>query len=194
MFIRVKKVKKSSGKIYEYAHLVRGIWRKRRLFFEEGGNRRFRKYNNSVHRYYKFLGRVYKFGYTKDINYDDFFDDFQDFVSKNKVDDIYKKLIEYELLARGFKLNRGVFIMNNVHVDLKRLIVHDGSNDVVAKLGNFSGYLCSITLDDLFSVKKISNRHEGIYLMKKLKAIGIKLNHDQFFILADKLLKERTED
>ena len=31
------------------------------------GNRRFRKFNNSVHDYQKFLGRVYRFEKNKDI-------------------------------------------------------------------------------------------------------------------------------
>ena|SRR3989344_3840208 len=187
MFIRVKKVKKRSGKVYEYAHLVRGVWRKRRLTSDTQGNRRFRKFNNSIHDYQKFLGRVYRFEkLDKDID----FDGFEDYVCKNKTEDIYKKLVEFELLCRGFKLRKGVYVIGNLHVDLRRSIVHDGKSDVVIKLQDLGGYLCSSTLDDLFQVKKISNRYEGLYLMKKLKAVGIKLDSDQFFILADKLLKE----
>src|SRR3989338_10247690 len=135
MFIRVKKVKKRSGKVYEYAHLVRGIWRKRRLTSDAQGNRRFRKFNNSVHDYQKFLGRVYRFEKNKDID----FGDFEDYVNKNKTEDIYRKLIGDELLCRGFKFRKGIYVIGGLHVDLDRIIVHDGKSDVVIKLQDFSG-------------------------------------------------------
>lgn len=188
MFIRVKKVKKRNGKVYEYAHLVQGAWRKRRQIIKEDGWG-FRKFNNSVHDYKGFLGRVYRLE-DKKIDFNDFFSDFAKFVDKNDVENIYKKLLEYELLSRGFFRKKGIFTNKEIFVDLNRMIVHNGRDDVVIKLRDFSGCLCSKTLGDLFEIKKVSNRHEGIYLMKKLKAVGVMLNSDQFFTLADRLLKE----
>ena len=191
MFIRLKKVKKRDKKIYEYAHLVHGVWRKRRSIIKEGKGG-FRKFNNSIHSYKGFLGRVYKFDDEKKVEFDSFFSDFRNFVNKNEVNKIYEKLLEYELLSRGFAKKRGLFVNEGIFVDLNRLIVHNGRGDVVVKLRAFSGCLCSFTLNELFKVDKVTNRYEGMYLMKKLKAVGIALSGEQFFILVDELLKKNS--
>ena len=190
MFIRVKKVKKRNGRVYEYAHLVHGIWRKRRL--KKGLEKnKFIKFNNSVHKYKGIIGRVYRFENNKQINFDNFFDaGFESFVENNVIEDIYKKLIEYELVSRNFRKIGKVYSKSGIFVDLDRLIVHNGKSDAVIKLNDFSGYLCSLNLEDLFKIKKIENKYEGIYLVKKMKSLGIKISPENFFILANKLLEE----
>ncbi|MBI2148712.1 hypothetical protein HYU23_03455 [Candidatus Woesearchaeota archaeon] len=190
MFIRVKKVKKRSGKIYEYAHLVNGIWKRRKIVNVEG-IRRFKQFNNSVHKYNKFLGRVYRFRDKKEgVGSEEFFRDFEDFVNKNNIDSIYRGFVGYELFCRGFRKIGDVYKKENIFVDLNRLIIHDGKNDVVIKLNDVGGYLCSLNLEELFRIKKIENKYEGVYLMKRLKAVGINLNSNQFYFIADKLLRE----
>ena len=188
MFIRVKKVKKKSG-IYEYAHLVSGVWRRKRLkTFDD--KRKFVKFENSIHKYGGFLGRVYRFHDSKkEIGFENYFGNFREFVEKNNIEDIYKKLISYELLCSDFKDVSGIFINKNLHVDLNRFVVHGGSKDVVIKMKDFSGYLCSLTLENLFQIKKIESKYDGVYLLKKLKSIGIQLNPDNFYVLANKLIK-----
>ena len=192
MFIRVKKVKKRNGKTYEYAHLVSGIWKRKQLKNFETG-RKFVKYNNSKHLYSKFLGRAYKFPKSeKNIQLEEFVGGFQKFVENEEINNIYKKLLEFELAIRGFANNENVWMKDGVFLDLNRLIVHDGKSDAVIKLKEVSGYLCYNTLQDLFKINKIENKYEGIYLMKKLKSIGISLSPEHFFILADRLLKENA--
>ncbi len=194
MFIRVKRVKKSSGKVYEYAHLVHGIWRKRRQIFKDDGNKGFRKFDNSVHKYNKFLGRVYRFGVLDEkLTLKDYLGtDFENFVNDKDVESVYNALLSYELIIRGFKKRKKLYYKNNLFVDLHRLIVHDGRTDAVIKINEFSGYLCSTNLESLFDIKKIANRNEGMYLLKRLRMVGIKLDADHFYILVNKLIKETT--
>ena len=191
MFIRLKKVKKRNGKVYEYAHLVRGVWRRKRLRREGEGKKSFVGYNNSVHKYSGFIGRVHRFDKIKEkLNSDKFFDgEFKNFVNCSEIENIYEKLIEYELLSRGFIKRGKVLNSGNIFVDLNRKIVHDGNSDVVIKLKDFGGYLCSLNLDELFSIKNIQNKQDGIYLMKKLRQNGINLKPDEFYLLAEKMLK-----
>src|SRR3989338_7259540 len=122
MFIRVKKVKKLGGGVYEYAHLVRGVWKRKKLIKIEG-KRKFKQFNNSVHKYSKFLGRVYRFENKKELDFEEFFyGGFEGFVKINGIVDIYKKLIEYELACRGFN-NKGRILFNSrLFVDLDRLV------------------------------------------------------------------------
>lgn len=189
MFIRVKKVKKRNGKVYEYAHLVSGTWKRRRLK-EEEGKRFFKRFNNSVHNYKKFIGRVYRFENMKELDLEEFLNDgFGDFVENNNVGEIYRKLLEYELICCGFGKRKGVYFNKNIFVDLNRLVVHDGKSDVVVKLKDFSGYLCSLNLDELFKIQKISGRYEGVYFLKKLRMAGIELNAEQVYALVEKMLK-----
>jgi len=188
MFIRVKKVKKERGE-YEYAHLVSGIWRRKRLV-RDINEKKFRKYNNSIHKYEGMIGRVYRFENKKEIGLAEFLGcRFEDFVVSKNTEDIYAALIQYELCCCGFKEINGVYHGGRMFVDLNRLIVHDGCNDVVLKIQERSGYLCSLSLRGLFDIKKISGRYEGILLMKKLKMAGVKINADDFFVLVNKMLE-----
>ncbi len=189
MFIRVKKVKKENGREYEYAHLVRGIWRRKRIIRVDK-TKKFRKYNNSIHKYNGIIGRVYRFDNKKDISFSDFLGcGFEDFAAKNDVEEIYRKLIEYELVCCGFKKIRNVYHGGRLFADLNRLVVHDGCNDAVLKIQERSGYLCSHSLKELFDIKKISGRYEGILLMKRLRMAGVVINADNFFALINRLLK-----
>ncbi len=188
MFIRVKAVKKQ-GKEYEYAHLVNGIWRRKRLVRTDDG-KRFRRYNNSIHKYNRIIGRVYRFENKKDVGLDDFLGcRFEDFVVDKEAEEIYRKLIEYELVCCGFKKIKNVYHGGRLFADLNRLVVHDGCNDIVLKIQERSGYLCSYSLKELFDIKKISGRYEGILLMKKLRMTGVKISADNFFVLINRLLK-----
>lgn len=176
--------------VYEYAHLVSGVWRKRRLKVI-GTSRRYVKFENSIHKYQRLIGRVYRFQENfVDVNLDSFLGgSFDSFVNKKSIDEIYKKLIEYELVLRRFKKIKGVYFRQGLFVDLNRFVVHDGKSDVVIKLKDSSGYLCSLTLDKLFEINKIRNRYEGIYLIKKLKSLGITLSSDQYYTLVNKLIQ-----
>ena len=182
MYIRVKKVKRGD-KTYEYAHLVNGQWKKRRIKTIEG-KRTYKQYNNSVHKYKGIIGKVYRLEKIKEIELN-----FYDLIMQKNVEEIYNILIENELKKRGFEENKGILIKDNLHADLKRLIIHDGKKDAVIKLQEKSGYLCSKTLEELHNIKNINGRYEGLQLLKKLRMIGIKLKPEEFYLLAQKMVK-----
>lgn len=189
MFIRVKKVK-SGEKEYEYAHLVSGEWRKRRvtllsrgLQHGKGSKKEVRKFNNSIHKYHGLIGRVYRFTNKEKTSELNFFDN-------SKTVDIYKTLIKRELDSRGFILKDELYLKEGLFVDLNRLIVHDGRNDVVLKLKDNSGYFCSHTLRELFSIDKINGRNDGLYLMKKFKQTGIDVTPEEFFKIVSMMLEK----
>src|SRR3989338_11390249 len=100
MFIRVKKVK-NKNIVYEYAHLVKGIWKKRKIN-KKLDKKVIREYNNSVHKYKKILGRVYRFEQKCNIELNDHTKNFQELIKEKNIKEIYKTLIEYELIKRGF--------------------------------------------------------------------------------------------
>ncbi|MBI5392146.1 hypothetical protein HZB00_04045 [Candidatus Woesearchaeota archaeon] len=184
-------MKKRNGNVYEYAHLVHGIWKQRRLSVESG-KRTFHSYKNSVHEYSRFMGRVYRFqDLYVELSFADLYGySFSEFVQDHSLSAIYSRLIEHRLLCRGFIRKENVLQYGSLFVDLERLIVHDGERDTVLKLNPISGYLCSHTLIDLFQIQKIQTRLEGKSLLQKLRAAGITLTPVDFFVLADKLLRE----
>ena len=183
MYIRVKKVKKKSGKVYEYGHLVLSKWRKRAKI--RGGSR------NPVQKYKKFIGRVYRYEPSYFCELEDFLGgDFEKFVERAKISEIYKKLIEYELISCGFKKHHDVFREGDVFVDLYKLMVYNSKGDVIIKTKERGGYLCNLNLEELFKFEYLRGRSDGMELLKRIKMNGIKIEGDKFFILANKLLKE----
>ncbi|GEM_PF-3013599 len=191
MFVRMKGVKKKNGALYEYAHLVHGIWRRRRVQVSDSGEKQLRPYRNSVHKYAQFLGRVYRFHEVREISTLDSFcgGSFSNFVATATPEQIYTRLLAHTLLTQGFRQYHHVFLYGSLVVDLSRKLVHDGNQDIVLKLQQRSGYLCSYTLEQLFQIQSIRNRIEGVTLLRALQSVGIVLSSDHFFCLADRFLQ-----
>ena len=190
MYIRIKRVRKKNGKVYDYAHLIEGVWKKKKKVLIDG-KKSFKGFNNSVQKYRVFLGRVYICNITNSQPFENFFGcEFNDFVRDNNVEQVYLSLVKYELLIRGFKEINEKLIKDGFVVDLKKKSFSDSSRELVFKLGERGGYLCNYTLEKVLEVKKIKNKQEGINLMKNIKSAGIKLDGDQFFALANKLLEK----
>jgi hypothetical protein len=195
MFIRVKKVKKGE-KVYEYAHLVSGEWRKRRVRLVTAGTNRgkgskkeVRKFNNSVHKYHGLVGRVYRFTEKdKKVNHTAHF---ENALNSGKIEEVYKSLVQKELESRNFVLDKGIYFRDGLFVDLNRLMVHDGRGDVVLKLSEHSGYFCTHTLRELFAINKIQGRSEGMYFMRKLKQTGLDVKPEEFFKIASMMLEKK---
>ncbi len=185
MFIRCKKVKKSSGHEYEYAHLVKGEWKTKRRKQTKTGTK-YTKYNNSIHQYTKTLGKVHRYIQSnKDI--ENFEEEIQNL---EKIEEVYRHLLKTKLENLDFKKKTdNIYTKDGIYVDMDRLMVHDGKTDVVLKVSKKSGYLCGYTLEKLFEIKKIENRHEGIHLLKKLRMTGIELKPEEFYLLAQKMIK-----
>ncbi|MBS3168214.1 hypothetical protein J4216_03760 [Candidatus Woesearchaeota archaeon] len=192
MYIRLKKVKKGKGSVYEYAHLVEGVWKKRKQIKEEIQGPKFRRFNNSTHKYIRFLGRVYHF--EEDLmRGDQDLKDFENLIKNLSVKELYYILIGNILLSRGFIKKENAFFNGDFSVDLNSFTIRRLDQEVVLKLLKRGGYLCKYSLEELFKVDRVNNREEGLFFMKKLKMVGIELNANLFFILVSKLLKESNK-
>ena len=181
MFLRVRKVKKKSGKEYEYGYLVNSKWRKRA---KKKGMKKWPE-----HKYVKQVGRVYRYKpeYTKE--FEEFLgEDFEGFTEKNEVNKIYKSLIKYQLLNCGFTENNNVYANGEIIVDLNRLMVHSNGKEAIVRINEKRGYICSHYLEELFKFSKINGREEGMELMKKIKQLGLQVDAEKFYILAKKLI------
>ncbi len=188
MFLRLRKVKKKSGKEYEYGYLVNSKWRKRAK--RKGMNKW------PEHKYIKQVGRVYRYKPEYTNTFEEFLgENFEEFVETNAVQDIYKKFIEYELLNSNFKKNDNVYLSGDLIIDLNRLMVHSKGNEAIAKINEKRGYICSLYLEELFKFQKINGREEGMELMKKMKQLGLQINAERFYVIVQKLLdiKEKIE-
>lgn len=181
MYIRVKKVKKKSGKVYEYGHLVLSKWRKRAKI--RGGSKK------PVQKYQKLIGRVYRYSPSYFTEFEDFVGgDYKEFVEKSNVKEVYGKFLEYELISCGFKKIGKVLAHNGLFVDLERLIVYNHKGEAIIKVGEKSNYLCSLNLEELFKFEYLTGKQDGMQLLKKLRMAGIKIEPENFFILAKKML------
>ena len=175
MFIRVKRVKNGYSQEYEYAYLIQGIWKKGK--------------SNSKHIYHGILGPVYKLSNQLDYSFEDaFHTKFFDFIQTKTTKEIYTQLIVLELINCGFRHKNNVYYKDHIIVDLNRLIVHNQGKDVVLKTKNIGGYICSKTLEELYSFEQIRGRSEGLMLIKKLKQMGIKLEPNDFYELITKIM------
>ena len=180
MFIRVKKVIKAKRE-YEYAYLVNSKWRKRAKRKGMG--------KWPEHIYLGHIGRVYRFEPSYFCDFSDFIGgDFDKFIEKNQINEIYKKFIEYELINSGFKKNGSLYFNGNVIVDFSKLMVHCNGKEAVVKINKERGYICSLYLEELFKITNINGRVEGMELMKRLKQVGAKIGPELFYNLVKKMM------
>ncbi len=181
MFIRIKKIRKK-GKVYEYAHLVEGLWKKKK----EGDLT-----CNSRQIYKAILGPVFRFQKVSSFELEEFLTvSFKKFLETHSLFEIYGTLLGYVLFCRGFKNLDGLFLKEGIFVDFEKRVVCCGKKNVVLKVEDVGGYICQFTLTALFEIKKIQTKKEGLLLLRSLKRVGIHLQPDQFFLLVDKLLRE----
>ena len=190
MFIRTKKVKKKN-KTYEYAHLVVGVWKKEQINNTKE-KRHLAPYKNARHVYCTFLGPVVRITTVFPLEFETFFDGcFEEFVHLKTPSQIYTALLNYVLCSHGFKpYSTFVFVHDSLFVDLNKQTVQKEGKKIVLKIQNVGGYICALTLNQLFTLTRIATKQEGLALLKILKRMGISLTSKQFFVLVDKLLKE----
>ncbi len=172
MYIRLKKIKKSSGNVYEYAYLVGSKWKKRK------------KQAKQLHS--KFLGRSYEY---EDIIIDK--PDFSQMIKKFEADQALKEIIGFELCTKGFMRTENVFHKNNFIVNLDRKFVHCLKNEAFLKIGKKG--ICSYSLEKLFSFEKIENLYEGKKFIKAIKECGITLTGEELFLLVEKMNTKRFD-
>ena len=156
-FFRTKKI---DGK--EYAYLVENRWYKRK---HKGKNRGPRQRVN------KYLGRVYSFNKTENIDFFTFkkISSLEQYLksNSNNKNRVFRDLIEWELFRHN--INKEEFI-----IDLSNKKIMKGSKEVSLRMNE--GFLNSFTLTRLFNLKS----GDSYYLAKCFVEAGIEIPQEVF--------------
>ncbi len=171
-FIRTKKIK---GK--KYAYIVENKWCKQKV----------------KQKVKKYLGRVYTFKRTETES------DFERFVSKDiakyteerDAKNIILDLVRWELCNHGFKDNEGLIVKDGCVADLKKIKIRNNSGACIALELN-EGLLNEYKLKQFlkFDFGTELSEHDAAYLLaKEFVENGIKVPHDVFVAVFEKLFK-----
>jgi|SRR3990167_2556092 len=156
-FIRTKKI---DGK--EYAYLVENRWYKRKYNGKNKGPRQ---------RVKKYLGRVYSFNKTENIDFFTFkkISSLEQYLksNSNNKNRVFRDLIEWELFRHN--INKEEFI-----IDLSNKKIMKGSKEVSLRMNE--GFLNSFTLTRLFNLKS----GDSYYLAKCFVEAGIEIPQEVF--------------
>jgi hypothetical protein len=156
-FIRVKRI---SGK--EYAYLVSNKWYKRKHKGKGKGPRQ---------KVSKYLGRVYKFNKTENVDFLTFkkINDLGSYLKKNSRYKVFKDLVEWELFRHNIDKKEFTIDFSN------KKIINKNSNKLVSLRMN-EGFLNSFTLSRIFNLKG----GDSYYLAKCFVEAGIEVPEDVF--------------
>ncbi len=159
VYIRIKKFKRKSGQVLEYAYLVENKWYKRGFKNKKKGPRQ---------KVSKYLGRVYNFEKVNDIGFFDFkvMENAEQYIINNSYDDIIKDLVRWEMYRHD------IGDEFSVSFDSKKVI--NNNKDVTLKINE--GFLNSYTLRRLFNLKK----DDSYYLAKSFVEAGIEIPKEVF--------------
>lgn len=156
-FIRTKKI---AGK--EYAYLVENRWYKRK---HKGKNKGPRQRVN------KYLGRVYSFNKTENINFFTFkkIDHLEQYLKNNfnNKNNVFRDLIEWELYRHG--INKEEFT-----IDYSNKKIMKGNKEISLRMNE--GFLNGFTLARLFNLKY----GDSYYLAKCFVEAGIEVPKEVF--------------
>jgi hypothetical protein len=153
-FIRVKKI---GGK--EYAYLVENKWYKRKVKGKGKGPRQ---------KVSKYLGRVYSFNKTENIDFFSFkkINNLEEYLKNNK-GKIIKDLVEWELFRHC--INKEEF---TIDVSNKKIL----KNNKMVSLRMNEGFLNSFTLGRLFGLRS----GNSYYLAKCFVEAGVEIPKEVF--------------
>tara|TARA_Y100000310_G_C20504528_1_gene725748 strand:- start:513 stop:1007 length:495 start_codon:yes stop_codon:yes gene_type:complete len=156
-FIRIKRI---SGK--EYAYLVSNKWYKRRHKGKNKGPRQ---------KVSKYLGRVYSFNKTENIDFYSFkkIDNLEEYLKKNSRYKIFKDLVEWELFRHN--VNKEEFTIDYS----KRKVINKNTNKEVSLRMN-EGFLNGFTLNRVLNL----NSGKSYYLAKCFVEAGIQIPEEVF--------------
>jgi len=159
VFIRIKKI---DGK--EYAYLVENRWYKRRHKGKNKGPRQ---------KVSKYLGRVYSFNKTENIDFYNFkkINNLEQYIkdNQNNKNQIFKDLIEWELFRHN--IDKEGFTIDHIN----KKILNNKTNKEVSLMMN-EGFLNSFTLSRLFNLKS----GDSYYLAKCFVEAGIEIPQEVF--------------
>ena len=165
-FFRIKKIK---GK--EYSYLVENEWKKK------GSRQKVKGY----------LGRVYRFNLTNDIDFLKYvnIENFQDYIENNDENKIIKDLVEWELFK--FEVDKEHF-----EIDLHKKIIQKNDKNVAFLIND--GFMCWLTLKNLLDFKPEGDEQtDGYRFARAFVETGIKVPQEVFVGLFGKLYKPKEE-
>jgi len=158
-FIRTKKI---DGK--EYAYLVENRWYKRK---HKGKNRGPRQRVN------KYLGRVYSFNKTENIDFFTFkkINNLEQYLknNSNNKNNVFRDLIEWELFRHNIDKEEFAIDYSN-----KKIISKNNNKEVSLRMNE--GFLNSFTLNRIFNL----NSRDSYYLAKAFVEAGIEVPKEVF--------------
>ncbi|MDP3765582.1 MAG: hypothetical protein Q8R04_03650 [Nanoarchaeota archaeon] len=154
-FIRTKKIGRN-----EYAYLVENKWYKRSFKGKGRGPRQ---------KVSKYLGRVYSFNKTGNIDFLTFkkINRLEQYLKDNNKNQIFKDLVEWELFRHS--INKEEFI-----IDFTNKKILKNGKDISLRMNE--GFLNSFTLERLFNLRS----GESYYLAKCFVEAGIEIPKEVF--------------
>lgn len=154
-FIRIKKI---GGN--EYAYLVENRWYKRNFKGKGKGPRQ---------KVSKYLGRVYAFNKTDNIDFFTFIKigNLEEYLKDNSKEKVFRDLVEWELFRHN--INKEEFT-----IDISNKKIIKGNKEISLKLNE--GFLNSFTLGRLFNLKP----GNSYYLAKCFIEAGIEIPKELF--------------
>jgi len=186
-YIRVKKLRKKSGKEYRYAYVVENKWRKRGSHGSKKGARQKVK---------AYLGKVYDFKRVFDKEFVAHFSvgDVKEHVDLYGIDGVARNLVRLELLNHGFE-EVGDFYSNGslaVYINDKEFLIKHLKEEKDKKivLAMNEGFLCKETFSNLIKFKGNGNEQEvGLQLANAFVEAGLKVPKEVFVEVFGKVVE-----
>jgi len=168
MFIRTKKIKGN-----HYAYIVENKWTRKKV------RQRVKKY----------LGRVYKFPKTQDI---DFFEhnkiqNPEQYIKDSSKKRIIRDLIKIELLKHGFKQNKNIWKKDECMIDIKDLKIRNKKQKSIAVAFN-EGLLTEFAVKKILNLK-VNNEKDTYLLAKAFVEAGLDIPKQLFIQFFNKFFK-----
>ena len=163
-FFRLKKIKGN-----EYAYRVENEWKK----------------GKSRQKVKGYLGRAFRFEKNRQIEFGKFINskDLINYTSSNDWTKIIRDLVEWEIHQHNADKSK-------FYVDLETFKIQNKKRNSVLLVNE--GYMCSLTLSNIFNFKKEDESVDGFRLARAFVEAGIKVPQEVFVAIYGKLYK--TED
>lgn len=181
-YIRVKKFKRKSGKVLEYAYIVENRWKKRVGKGSKKGPRQKVK---------GYLGRVFKLDKKGDIDFFSHFsiDGVEDYIGNNDKRTIIMDLVRFELIRHGFEEAGKLLSNGNIFFDLDNnefsSVKGKVNKKIVLELNE--GFMCKETVEKLINFKVREEEDGGFRLAKTFVEAGLKVPEEIFVGFFEKL-------
>ncbi len=185
-YIRVKKIKKKSGREYRYAYIVENKWKKRvRKGSKKGARQKVKGY----------LGKVHDFSRVGEGDFISHFDvkDVKAHFDEHKVEGVIKDLLRLELMNHGFE-ETGDFYANGelaVYIGEEFFIKNlNSEKDNKLVIAMNEGFLCKETLSKVLNFKPSGTPKEvGLALGNALLEAGLKVPNEIFVEIFNRVVE-----